>query len=122
MVFEGSPWVGRKGNSIMTSTDDEEPTPPPAPRSVELMPGDRVHVWDGAVLHCSGVVEIVAEDLGVIWVREDGTNGIGARRLLDVGEYQVQTQGPRPDPHRQPSRPLQHIVPGPADRSDHQRA
>jgi hypothetical protein len=47
------------------------------------------------VLHYSGTVETVAAELGLIWIREDGTDGIGARRLLDVREYQIHRQGPR---------------------------
>lgn len=59
----------------------------------ELMVGDHVEAWAGSVLHCSGTVETVAADLGVLWIREDR---IGARRLLDVREHHLHHRNPRP--------------------------
>jgi hypothetical protein len=78
----------------MTSTNTGEPAPPPTTPPTELVPGDQVTVWAQEVLHYSGTVEIVAAELGFIWIREDGTDGIGARRLLDVREYRIHRQDP----------------------------
>lgn len=84
----------------MTSANSGEPVPLHATPPAELAPGDQVQAWAQEVLHHSGTVETVAADLGVIWIREDGTDGIGARRLLDVREYQIHRQSPPAPPLR----------------------
>jgi hypothetical protein len=75
----------------MTTTNTGEPPPPHATPVAELAPDDRVTAWVGEVLHYAGIVETVAVELGVIWIREDG---IGARKLLDVGVYRIHRTGP----------------------------
>ena len=83
---------------MLTSTNTGEPAPPPTTPPAELAPGDQVNAWAQEVLHYSGTVETVAAELGLIWIREDGTNGIGARRLLDVREYRIHRQSPPASP------------------------
>jgi hypothetical protein len=73
----------------MTSTNTGGPALPPTTPPAELVPGDQVHAWAQEVLHYSGTVETVAVELGFVWIREDGTDGIGARRLLDVREFRI---------------------------------
>lgn len=78
----------------MTSADTGEPAPPHATPPDQLVPGDQVHAWAGEVLHHAGTVETVAAEQGIIWIREDGADGIGARRLLDVREYRIHHHRP----------------------------
>lgn len=75
----------------MMSTNTGGPPPPHATPVAELVSGNRVHAWVGEVLHHSGTLEMVAVELGVIWIREDG---IGDRELLDVREDRIHRTGP----------------------------
>ena len=77
----------------MTSTDNAEPIPPQIASLGELVVGDHVEAWVGSVSHCSGTVETIAADLGVLWIREDR---IGARRLLDIREHHIHHHCPHP--------------------------
>lgn len=77
----------------MTSPDNAEPTYQQVASLGELVVGDHVEAWVGSVLHCSGTVETIAADLGVLWIREDR---IGARRLLDIREHHIHHRSPHP--------------------------
>ena len=77
----------------MTSPDNAEPIPQQVASLGELVVGDHVEAWVGSVSHCSGTVETIAADLGVLWIREDR---IGARRLLDVREHRIHHRSPHP--------------------------
>ena len=69
---------------MLTSTNTGEPAPPPNTPPDELVPGDQVN---------PSAVAAMAE-VGLIWIREDGANGIGARRVLDVREYRIHRHDP----------------------------
>lgn len=77
----------------MTSTDNAGPIPQQIASLGELVVGDHVEAWAGSVSHCSGTVETIAADLGVLWIREDR---IGARRLLDIREHHIHHRSPHP--------------------------
>ena len=52
----------------------------------ELATGDVVDVWQQRSLCCTGAVEEVAPQLGVLWIRETGT---GARRLVSAADHRL---------------------------------
>ncbi|MFC4903763.1 hypothetical protein [Kocuria oceani] len=79
----------------MTSPLSKPPAGPATPIT-ELVVGDHIQAWTATTLYCSGIVELLDPDLGVLWVREDP---IGARRLLDTEEHQIHH-------HRAPTSPL----------------
>lgn len=56
-----------------------------------LRPGDRIQAWERGMLRCTGVVDMVAPELGVVWILE---SGIGARRMLSVDQYDVRLCAP----------------------------
>ncbi|WP_152683264.1 hypothetical protein [Kocuria sp. SM24M-10] len=73
------------------------PKPPAGPSTsiTELAAGDHIQAWTATALYCSGTVELLDPDLGVLWLREDR---IGARRLLDTEEHQIHHHPAPPSP------------------------
>ena len=56
-----------------------------------LRPGDHLEAWEHGMLCHAGVVEEVAPELGVVWIREPG---LGARKMLSVDQHQLRTGDP----------------------------
>ena len=56
-----------------------------------LRPGDHLGAWENGVLCHAGVVEEVALELGVVWIRE---RGLGARKMLSTDQYCLRTEKP----------------------------
>jgi len=57
-----------------------------APLPWDLPPGAPVEVQRDGTVRCSGVVEIIAPHLKVVWIREDGT---GERVMLSTEECTI---------------------------------
>ena len=51
-----------------------------------LRPGDHLQAWEHGMLCHAGVVEEVAPELGVVWIREPG---LGARKMLSADQHQL---------------------------------
>lgn len=56
-----------------------------------LRPGDHLEAWENGMLRHAGVVEEVAPDLGVVWIRE---RGLGARKMLSADQHCLRTEKP----------------------------
>ena len=56
-----------------------------------LRPGDHLGAWENGMLCHAGVVEEVAPELGVVWIRE---RGLGARKMLSADQYCLRTEKP----------------------------
>lgn len=55
-----------------------------------LRPGDHLQAWEHGLLCHSGVVEEVAPELGVVWIREPG---LGGRKMLSADQHQLRSGG-----------------------------
>ncbi|MEV4954093.1 hypothetical protein [Paenarthrobacter nitroguajacolicus] len=51
-----------------------------------LQPGDQINAWEGNVLISSGLVDLTAPDLGIIWIRQFG---LGERKLILCLDYDL---------------------------------
>lgn len=52
-----------------------------------LRQGDRIQVSEPGASHYSGVVDLIAPSLGIIWLRQDG---LGERKLILCPDYLLQ--------------------------------
>ena len=66
-------------------------------RGVRWQAGDAVEAWMGDMVRHRGVVEEPALQLGVVWIREQGT---GMRILIDLNEAGTELRHPEPPPVR----------------------
>lgn len=55
-------------------------------QAAEILPGDRIEVWEQDCLCYVGWVGQVASHLGVLWIVESGT---GKRKLISVEDYRL---------------------------------
>lgn len=55
------------------------------PSLARLAPSDQVKIRDGRGVRWAGTVDVVAADLGVIWIY----TAIGERQALDVFDYEI---------------------------------
>ena len=56
-----------------------------------LRPGEHLEAWENGMLCHTGVVEEIAPELGVVWIRE---RGLGARKMLSADQYCLRTEKP----------------------------
>ena len=56
-----------------------------------LRPGDSLGAWENGMLCHTGVVEEVAPELGVVWIRE---RGLGAGKMLSADQHCLRPDKP----------------------------
>ena len=85
--------LGGRFRYTRTPAADPAGASPGRGRVVRWRAGDAVEAWMGEMVRHRGVVEEPALQLGVVWIREQGT---GMRILIDLNEAGTELRHPDP--------------------------
>ena len=89
--------LGGRSRRTRAPAADAVVASPGGGRGVRWQAGDAVEAWMGDMVRHRGVVEEPALQLGVVWIREQGT---GMRILIDLNEAGTELRHPEPPPVR----------------------
>ena len=96
-VVLSSLWCPKSSAVDFGTPADPAGASPGRGRVVRWRAGDAVEAWMGEMVRHRGVVEEAALQLGVVWIREQGT---GMRILIDLNEAGTELRHPEPPPVR----------------------